>query len=536
MSGELYFCEMMGAGAALVDYDGDGDLDVYLVQGHLLGRERRVEEATFPPRHPLPASDRLYRNDLRIASDGTRSVRFVDVTESSGLAAIATGYGMGIATGDIDNDGWIDLYVTNWGPNQMLRNRGDGTFADVTAQSGTGEDRWSVPATFLDFDRDGWLDLFVGNYVEYRLAIHKDCVSESGIRDYCGPLAFRPETDRLYRNRGDASFEDVSAKAGILDAAGPALGAVAHDFDGDGWSDLYVANDQTPNVLWTNRGDGTFDNTAALAGCAVNEKGQPEASMGVVAGDLDGNGTTDLFMTHLTRETNTLYLNEGEGLFLDATRSSGLGRPSWTFTGFGTALIDYDGDGWLDVFVANGAVQRIEELMAKGDSYPLHQTNQLFRNLGNGSFEDITARAGEVFTVSQVSRGVAEGDVDNDGDSDLLVSNNSGPANLLVNEAEPAGQWLGLRVLGGSPAREVPGVRIAVRLGDGAVLWRTASTGGSYASARDGRILVGIAAGRTVESVEVFWPGGGKTVVRAPRLGRYLSLAGGVAGGGARAR
>ncbi|MDH3745886.1 MAG: VCBS repeat-containing protein, partial [Acidobacteriota bacterium] len=389
MSGEFYFAETAGSGGALFDYDNDGDLDVYLVQAHMLGPGKSSEDALLPPVGEL--RDRLFRNDLSVGADGSPILRFTEVTEESGIRA--EGYGMGAATGDFDNDGWVDLYVTNFGSNQLWRNNGDGTFSDVTAKSGADDIRWSVPATWLDFDRDGWLDLFVGNYVDFTIGSHKLCRTIAGAPDYCGPLAFNPLPDRLLRNRRDGGFEDRSASAGIDQEFGGALGAVAADLDGDGWPDLYVGNDGTPNQMWVNRKDGTFRNQALIAGTAVNMVGEPEASMGVSIADFDADGDEDIFLTHLIRETNTVYVNDGGGLFEDATSETGLGSPSWLYTGFGTAWIDFDNDGWLDLVVANGAVEVVEELAAKRDPYPLHQPNQLYRNEG-ARFVDVSASAG----------------------------------------------------------------------------------------------------------------------------------------------
>ncbi|MCB0216375.1 MAG: VCBS repeat-containing protein, partial [Chloroflexi bacterium] len=341
-SGQRYFPEINGPGSALFDADGDGDLDLYLVQGGSL-------EAG-----PDPAlAGRLYRNRLR--EDGR--LGFEDMTADSGL--VADGYGMGAAAGDIDNDGDLDLYLTNFGPNQLWRNLGGGRFEDVTQAAGEGLDdpRWSTSAAFVDYDRDGWLDLVVSTYTDFTLAGHKACYAPNGAIDYCGPLSYDPLPDRLMHNLGDGRFEDVTATAGLGAAYGPGLGVAVADFDADGWPDIYVANDGMPNQLWINRDGQRFDDTALLAGVAMNAKGAAEAGMGVVADDLDGDLDVDLFMTHLTDETNTLYVNDGTGLFEDATARSGLGGASLPYTGFGVGSLDIDGDGWLDLLVSNGAVR-----------------------------------------------------------------------------------------------------------------------------------------------------------------------------------
>ena len=521
MSGELYFNEMMGAGVALLDYDGDGDLDVYLIQGSMLGPGKTLADATFPPRHPAPLTDRLYRNDSWIDDAGGWTLRFRDVTEAAGLQVL--GYGMGAATGDFDNDGWVDIYITGFGPNHLLRNLGDGTFEDVTEASGTSESRWSVPATFLDYDDDGWLDLFVGNYVRLRLVDPVRCSTQTGAPEYCGPQGFQDETDRLWRNRGDGTFTDVSSTSGITAAHGAALGAVAADFNRDGLGDLYVANDLSPNQLWINQGDGRFVDDGLLAGCAVNWQGEPEASMGVHADDFDGDGDTDLFMTHLLSQTNTLYLNDGRGVFHDATRESDLGAASWSYTGFGTASIDYDNDGELDLFVANGAVRTIESLVDAGDPFPLHQRNQLFRNLGGGRFEDVSSGVGAWLERSEVSRGTAAGDVDNDGDTDLVVSNNNGPARLSLNRVGHAAAWIGLRLVDAS-GRDALGATTRTRTVEGVARWRRVRTDSSYASASDPRIVVGLGAATAVQDVTIHWPSGRQLLLERPPLGSYLNV------------
>ena len=373
---------------------------------------------------------------------------------------------MGVVAGDYDNDGWVDLYVLNFGPNQLWRNNGDGTFIDVTDTAGADDARWSVSGSFLDYDRDGWLDLYVSNYVNYSVANNVECFNN--IRTYCGPDGFVPVPDRLFRNQGDGTFEDATAVSQIGREYGPALGVSTADLDGNGWIDIYVANDLSENRSWMNQGDGTFVNTAQFNGSAYNDVGDAEAGMGVDAGDFDGDGDDDLFVSHLITQTNTLYVNDGNGLFEDRSTRTGLGPPSLAFTGFGTAWFDYDNDGWLDVFVANGAVDLIPRLVQAGDPYPLHQTNQLFRNLGDGRFTEMSASGGNVFDLSEVSRGSAFGDIDNDGDIDIVLTNNNGPARLLLNMVGNRQHWVGLRLVDPDANRDMLGTRVAVIPADGA--------------------------------------------------------------------
>ena len=538
MTGEFYMAEVTGSGGALADFDNDGDLDVYLLQGTLLGAGKTLADAVFPPSRPLPLTDRVFRNELTMGSSpgggagggegGASGPRFTDATAEAGLTA--SHYGMGVVAGDYDNDGRIDLYVTNFGPNQLLRNDSDGDrirFIDVTREAGVDDPRWSVPAAFFDYDRDGWLDLFVGNYIAADLENRTICRDFIGALDYCGPGAFPPEPDRLFRGRGDGTFEDVTAAAGITTGFGGALGVVTGDFNGDGWPDVYVANDSNPNNLWLSRGDGTFSDEALLAGCSVNAEGKAEASMGVDAGDFDGDGDLDLFMAHLSSETNTLYLNDGRGIFDDATIDNGLGPVSRIFTSFGTAFLDYDNDGWLDLIAASGAVKKIEELARQGDPFPVHQANQLFHNLGAAGsvrFEDVTATAGRVFELSEVSRGVAIGDVDNDGDTDVLLVNNSGPARLLVNQVGARRHWLGLRLLGGQPPRDMLGARVVLHRDGPPALLRAVRTDGSFASASDARVLFGLGDSPAIDRVHVAWPDGSAEEWSDLPIDRYSTL------------
>jgi enediyne biosynthesis protein E4 len=536
MTGEYYFPEMTGQGCAFLDYDGDGDLDVYLVEGALLAGNT-MDEALVPYGHEGPPRGRLFRNDARPGPDGILVPRFVDVTDQSGL--LATGYGMGVATGDYDGDGRVDLYLTNYGPNQLWRNRGDGSFEDVTARTGVGTDGWSSSASFLDYDRDGRLDLYVVNYLDFDVAKNPSCYTGGGRRDYCGPADFPPVTDRLYRNRGPhpegpdgVTFEDVSGPSGIAAAKGPGLGVVAADFDGDGWTDLFVANDGAVNFLWRNRGRGEdgavhFSDEALLSGVALNRAGQAEASMGVDAGDFDADGDLDLFMTHLAGETNTLYVNDGTGLFEDRTLETGLGAPSFPLTSFGTAWLDYDNDGWLDLFAASGAVRILEEQARAGDPHPLKQPKQLFRGVaregGGRRFEDVTAASGDILSLPEVSRGLAVGDVDADGDPDVLLANNAGPVRLLIDGVGQARPWVALDVIGASGAPAV-GAMVTVERDGGVALVRRVRTDGSYASAHAPRVLVGLGEASRISGVGVRRGDGSETVWRGIEPGRAWTL------------
>jgi hypothetical protein len=504
-TGEYYMPEIMGAGGALLDYDGDGDLDVFLVQGAPL-----VAGQGVAPR----SGHRLFRNDL-----GRDGPRFVDVTEKAGVGRV--GHGMGAAVGDYDNDGDPDLYVTAFGPTVLFRNNGDGTFSDVTAEAGVGEDRWSTSASFFDYDRDGDLDLFVANYLAFTVAGNKRCFDPVGARDYCAPSLYRSVPDRLFRNEGGGRFRDVTDAAGITRADGPGLGVVAADFDDDDWADLYVANDGAANQLWMNRRDGTFEDRGLLSGTAYNADGLPEGSMGVAAADFDGDADEDIFVTNLPHETNTLYVNQGKGLFHDATDAWGLGAPSAAHTGFGTAFFDYDGDGWLDLFVANGAVTIVEAL--RGGAYPFQEPNQLFHNPGRPPFREASAAAGEALARAEVSRGVAPGDVDNDGDLDLLVTNNNGPVRLLLNVAPRRGWWLQARLRGVADNRDGIGARVGLVRDGAPTLWRRVHTDGSYLTAGDPRVHFGAAATRPRELV-VQWPGGMHEAWPLPGTERLLTL------------
>lgn len=514
-SGDYYLPEIMGPGAALIDYDGDGDLDVYLTQGTMLDPDVPDKSATFPRAPGQPIGDRLFRNDLQ--TDGT--LKFLDVSSTAGIDSV--GYGMGVATGDIDNDGDIDLYVTRYGSNVLYRNNGNGTFSDVTATSRADDERWSTSAAFIDYDRDGDLDLYVANYVNFTLANHRRCLKATGEVDYCTPENYKPVSDRLFQNDGNGMFEDVSDKSGINAAAGPALGVTAADFDRDGWPDLYVANDMSGNFLWLNQRDGRFIDAGLTSGAAYNQAGRAEASMGVTAGDFDGDGDDDLFMTHLNRQSNTLYINDGHGQFADRTDRYGLGLPSIAETGFGTAWFDVDNDGFLDLFSANGAVM-IEYSQTAESLFPYAQRNQLF--VHGKRFTDVTADAGAAMALIEVSRAAAFGDIDNDGDTDLVVTNCNGPVRLLLNEVGQNQPWLSLQLQGKQSSADGTGSAVALLAKGRPLAWRRAHTDGSYLSASDGRVHFGLGGLGEPDAILVEWSAGGREQFALPEENTHVTL------------
>jgi hypothetical protein len=506
-TGERFFPEVIGAGGALFDYDNDGDLDLFVVQGSAL---RPGATGAAPPR------SRLYRNDP-VQADRQR-FRFTDVTDRSGIAA--TGYGMGAATGDFDNDGWIDLYITSLGSNRLLRNRGDGTFADVTGASGTDDPRWSTSATFFDYDRDGLLDLFVTNYVDFHVDMKRACFSAGSAPDYCNPSVYDPVPDRLFRNNGDGTFADVSALTGIARERARGLGVVAADVNADGWTDVYVANDGDPNHLWINDARGRFTDEALLSGVALNRAGQAQGGMGVDAGDIDGDADVDLVVSNLDNESNTMDINLGGGLCEDRTLENGVVKHG--VTGFGARFVDIDNDGWLDLAIVNGAVRHVMAQVQRGDPYPLKQSNLLLRNEGGRQFVDVTGRAGAAFSAPAVGRGLSVGDLDNDGDLDLIVFNNSGPVRVLLNEAARGRHWLGVRVIDRHD-RDALHTRLELVRRAGSV-WRRVQTDGSYASAGDARVVFGLGEAKEPHTVRVYWAGGKAEEFGNLAVDRYWAL------------
>jgi len=517
-TGEYYLPEIMGAGVAVFDYDQDGDLDIYLLQGKMLNPGKTMDDALFPPPEENWPGARLFRNELRPSGE----LRFTDVTQQAGVSY--RGYGMGAAVGDIDNDGDLDLYVTGFGGNTLYRNNGDGTFEDVTRRAGVNDPRWSMSAAFCDYDNDGRLDLYVTNYVDFTLTNNKLCHAPTGARDYCSPTIYRPVPDRLFHNEGQGRFRNVSEDAGLGAAYGNGLGVACADFNGDGWTDFYVANDGNANQLWLNHGDGTFEDAALFSGAAYNAHGRSEAGMGVTVGDPDQDGDEDIFVTHLAQETNTLYLNNGSGEFEDRTEQAGVGAASAPYTGFGTHWFDFDHDALLDLFVANGAVTKLPS--QQGSPYPFAQKNQLFRGLSEGRFEEISQQAGPSFELEEVSRGAAFGDLDQDGDIDIAVSNNNGPARLLLNQAGSPRPWVQVKLVGEESNREGAGARVELLREQSPPFVRRVQRSGSYLSSSQIEAHFGLgenAAGR-ISGLAVTWPSGRSEVWEDVSVNRVITL------------
>lgn len=504
-TGEYYMPEIMGSGAALIDYDNDGDLDVYLVQCTALGGGRPA----FPPPAGFKPGNRLFRNELVPAG----RLRFTDVTEKAGVGY--TGYGMGAAAADYDNDGDADLYLTNFGSNVLYRNNGDGTFSDVTAQSGADDARWSTSASFLDYDSDGDLDLYVCNYLDFTVRGNIRCHAPTGEVTYCGPSSYRGVPDKLLRNDGQGAFTDVTTAAGIDKAFGPGLGVVGADFNGDDRPDIFVSNDGAANLLWLNKGNGRFEEAGLISGAAYAADGVARAGMGVTAADYDNDGDEDILVTNLTREGATLFRNNSRAQFDDVSLESGLARLTVQSTGFGTSWFDYDNDGWLDLFMANGAVTLMPSL--RGQPYPYHQRNHLFHNypsMDGRIYGDAGEKGGEALRLSEVSRGAAFGDIDNDGDIDILVTNNNGPARLMLNLDPGSNHHLQVRLIGLKSNRDGLGARVALLFDDDSRRWSRAHTDGSYLNSNDPRVHFGLGSRTRVSGAGVIWPDGSRELFR----------------------
>ena len=502
-TGQKYMQETLGSGVCVFDYDGDGRQDVYFVQSAALPGY----QATTKPRAAL------FRN--------LGGGRFEETTSSAGVAD-EDHLGMGCVAGDLDGDADRDLYVTGYGRNVLFRNNGGGTFSDVTRSSGAVGGLWSASATLFDADGDGDLDLYVTNYVDYDMHDNLYCgENRPGYRTVCHPKNFDSQPDALYRNRGDGTFENIADRAGVADRTGKGLGVVAGDIDDDGDQDLYVANDDTPNFLLLNQGDGTFDEVGELAGVALSEEGVPQAGMGTDMADFDGDGRLDLFVTNLSEEMNELYRNEGDGTFSNATFSSGVGPPSLPLLGFGTFFFDADQDGDLDLFVANGHI--IDNIALYSDTVTFEQPPLLFRNLSRGTF-DLPKAEGPLLK-HYVARGAVPFDCDDDGDEDIVMTQNDRPALLLRNDGPSRGHWLTLILAGRHPNRDAVGARVTLVAADRRQV-RVARTASSYLSQGDRRIHFGLGPTAAIDKVIVRWPGrgGGAEEFGVPGVDRFVTL------------
>jgi hypothetical protein len=496
-SPQKYMVETFGSGVAWIDYDNDGFEDLYFVNG------------------APGAADALYHNN----HDGT----FTDVTIKAGVdgsAAVRAAYKTGVAVGDYDGNGYLDLYVTSFGPNVLYKNNGDGTFSDATAAAavaGPATD-WSTSAGFFDFDRDGDLDLYVANYLDFRLTENPYCgLQKDGYRMYCHPTMFDGTASRLYRNNGNGTFTEITKQAGVANRAGKGLGVTFCDYDRDGDTDIYVANDMVRNFLYRNNGNGTFTDVAYAAGVGFDANGKPQAGMGVDCGDVDGNGFPDLFVTNFSEELNTLYSNLGEGLFEDVTTKAGLGS-GFIPLGFGTKLFDVDNDGDLDIHVTNGHVVDNVKLYQPNLSYA--QKDLLYENIG-GKFRDVSSQAGHALQAERVGRGLAVADFDNDGKLDVVISSVGRAPVLLKNQVANSGSWISIKAEGTKSNRFGLGATVRIQTAAG-VQVREISNVASYQSANDIRLHVGLGPAKTIQQIDVSWPSGARQTLKDVAVNQVL--------------
>jgi hypothetical protein len=498
---QKYMPETMAGGSIILDYNNDGWPDIFFVNGGSFVDKQKAAGA----RH------RLYRNN----KDGT----FTDVTATSGIGV--SGFGMGACSADYDNDGWPDLYITSVGGNKLYHNNGSGGFTDVTDKAGVGSQLWSASCAFGDIDNDGYVDLYVTNYVDFSAQNNKYCVYTGDTRVYCHPNVYNGVPDILYRNNGDGTFKDVSRAAGIYRPDGKGLGVVFGDYDGDGWIDIYVANDSTPNFLFHNKGKGVFEEVGLLAGVAVGSDGQALAGMGTDMGDVDGDGLLDIFVTNLDRQTHNLYRNLGKGLFADVTFESGVGEATLPFVGFGAVFFDYDNDTDLDLAIANGDV--IDNVSLFRDSTSYEQRNLLLQNDGMGKFRDVGPASGPGFALKKPSRSLSAADIDNDGDLDLLIGNVGHTADLLRNDGGNNNNSLSIRTVGSKSNRDGIGARLKLTIA-GKVLLQEVRAGSSYLSQSDLRVHFGMGKAPRAERLEIRWPSGAVEVLQDVEANQILTV------------
>ena len=501
-SGQKYFMETLGSGAAFFDYDADGDADLYFVNGAPLPGYVAKE---------LPTNC-LYQNN----GDGT----FTDVTEIAGVGD--TGYGHGCAVGDYNNDGQLDLYVTNYGTNRLYRNNGDGTFTDVAEVAGVTESRWSSSCAFADYDRDGHLDLYVVNYIVFDIEENPWCgLKEKGIRAYCEPDNFPAQSDTLFRNNGDGTFTDVTKTAGIYNTTGKGLGVVWGDYNNDGAPDIYVANDSTENFFYHNNDDGTFEEVGFMIGVALSEDGAAENGMGTAFGDWNNDGWFDLTVTNYAQQTNTLYQNDADGFFTDATATTKTAQITYPYLGWATAFIDYDNDGYQDLFVANGHLH--DNLSELGQQGTYGQRNLFFRNNYDGTFTEVSETLGPGMKLEDVSRGATFADYDLDGDIDIVVTNSNTVPRLLRNEGGNQKNWLQIRLVATTGPTDAIGARVSIKTGE-LTQTREVRSGDGYLSQRELTLHFGIGDYEQVDNIEVRWQSGMRQLIESVPANQVLSL------------
>ena len=498
-SGQRYFLETVGSGVAFFDYDTDGLIDIYFVNG-----------ADLPGfQSPTLPTNRLYRNN----GDGS----FTDVTEQAGVGD--TGYGGGCAVGDYDNDGDLDLYVTNFRANVLYRNNGDSTFTDVTQHAGVGDSRWSLGCAFADYDKDGFVDLYVTNYINFDFETHTNC-TQKGVATYCPPESFEGVPDTLYRNNGNGTFTDVTTVAGVYNNDGKGMGIVFGDYDNDGDSDCYVGNDAGENFLYENKGDGTFTNVGWMAGVEADENGDVQGTMGVDFGDYDNDGLLDLIAINYQRQTNALYRNDNGDFFTDLSFATGMAE-SLPYVGWGVDFFDVDNDGDKDLLIANGHLQDTVEQYDDTTTYL--QRNYLLMNNGQGRFVDVSMKAGSGFQSRRVSRGLATGDYDNDGDLDVLISNANDSPQLLRNDGGNQGNWILIRTIGTRSNRAGIGTRVKIQTGD-LIQIDEVRSGSGYLSQNDLRLHFGIGTHKRIDRIEARWPSGVVDVIQDIAPNQILTI------------